>query len=189
MPRFTKKSQAIMDQIDFNDLMENPEKIKDVISELDKTTKMNKGGNPKIKSMTPEEKIQHMANMRQIAKENREKRKAEKEQEKAEKERLIREAREKEIENRVRLELLKQKEAKEREKLELKRIREEKKNIRLKKRMAELEEAEDDEDEIEVEAPVKRRVERVSQPVMPVQEPVVQLSRYEIMKALENRRW
>lgn len=170
-----------MGQISVDDI--DRDSIENLISHL--TREITKPVPKVVDEDKAEKKRLQLEKMRQTRLENLERKKAEKE---AEKMRQI-EAKKLEIENRVRAEILKQKEEADRQKLELHRMKQEKKAMRLQKKMKEVIHESEDDDDTPVITPSKSKPKFTPDPQMTGPEPTIQLSRYEIMKALEGRRW
>jgi hypothetical protein len=175
------KLQKIRDElkkIEDGELEDNPEKINEIVKSVN--SKPKKVTNPD----TLEKKKERANNMRKIRLERIEIEKAKK----AEDEKRIEDIKNQALENRIRAEILKQKEEKERAKYELQKIKEQKKSIRISKKMKELESEEDD-DEEEVVLPQKKTVKRSNPVAIPQSVPEITLTREQIMRAMEARRW
>jgi hypothetical protein len=177
----SKKLQKIREElkkIEDGELEDNPEKINEIVKSVN--TKPKKVTNPD----TLEKKKERANNMRKIRLERIEIEKAKK----AEDEKRIQDIKNQALENKIRAEILKQKEEKERAKYELQKIKEQKKSIRISKKMKELE-SEDDDDEEEVVLPQKKTAKRSNPVAIQQSVPEITLTREQIMRAMEARRW
>jgi hypothetical protein len=174
------KLQKIRDElkkIEVDELEDNQEKINEIVKSVNK--KPEKIANPDALV-----KKQERANaMRKIRLERIEIEKAKK----LEDEKRIQDIKTSSLENRIRAEILKQKEEKERAKYELQKIKEQKKSVRISKKMKELESEDDDPDELVI--PHRQTVKRSNPIAIPQSVPEITLTREQIMRAMEARRW
>jgi DNA repair exonuclease SbcCD ATPase subunit len=172
-----QKIREELKKIEDGELEDNQEKINEIVKSVN--SKPKKVTNPD----TLEKKKERANNMRKIRLERIEIEKAKK----AEDEKRIEDIKNQALENRIRAEILKQKEEKERAKYELQKIKEQKKSIRISKKMKELESEDDDPDELVI--PHRQTVKRSNPVAIPQSVPEITLTREQIMRAMEARRW